>query len=140
MLSATQRYGLYFGALAVLAGVAWLLGPVLAPFVAAGIFAYICVPSVDRLSRRRLPRTVAVIIVMVTLALILSGLVLILLPLLHEQLTAVIAEIPAFSQWIKETVLPWAATHLNLQLRFDADFVQQRLSSLMEAGAGWLGG
>src|ERR1043166_7256291 len=107
MLSQTQRYAVYFAALLVIAGVAWLLGPVLAPFVAAGIFAYICVPLVDRLSRRRLPRTPAVLLVMLLLALILSGLVLILLPLLHEQTTAIIAQIPAFNQWVKQTVLPW---------------------------------
>ena len=53
MLSPTQRYALYFALLLGIAGIAWLLGPVLSPFVAAGIFAYICVPLVDRLSRRR---------------------------------------------------------------------------------------
>src|SRR5690242_15813625 len=140
MLSPTQRYGVYFGALLLLAAIAWLLGPVLAPFVSAGVFAYICVPLVDRLSRRGLPRTAAVVITMLVLIILLSALVLILVPLLHMQTKAVISQIPALNQWLKDDVMPWAATHLNLQLRFDAEFVQQRLTSVMEGGAGWLGG
>jgi predicted PurR-regulated permease PerM len=140
MLSPTQRYGVYFGALLLLAAIAWLLGPVLAPFVSAAIFAYICVPLVDWLSRRRLPRTVAVVVTMLLLIMVLSAMVLILLPLLQVQTKAIVSQIPALSQWLKDEVMPWAATHLNLQLRFDAEFLQQRLSAFMESGAGWLGG
>ena len=49
MLSETQRYAIYFAALVVFAGFVWLLRPVFSPFVAAGIFSYMCVPLVDRL-------------------------------------------------------------------------------------------
>ena len=52
MLRDTQRYAMYFVALLVIAGLAWLLGPVLSPFVGAAILAYMCVSLVDRLSRR----------------------------------------------------------------------------------------
>src|SRR5689334_13518886 len=98
MLSPTQRYGVYFGALLLLAAIAWLLGPVLAPFVSAAIFAYICVPLVDWLSRRRLPRTVAVVVTMLLLIMVLSAMVLILLPLLQVQTKAIVSQIPALSQ------------------------------------------
>jgi hypothetical protein len=73
MLSDTQRYALYFAVLLIIAGVAWLLGPVLSPFVGAGIFAYMCVPLVERLGRRKVPRTVAVAIVMLLGVLILRA-------------------------------------------------------------------
>jgi predicted PurR-regulated permease PerM len=139
MLSQTQRYAVYFATLLVIAGVAWLLGPVLSPFVAAGIFAYICVPLVDRLSRRKLPRTAAVIVVMLLVALFLIGLILIMVPLIQEQVRAVLSQIPAFNQWVNEHVLPWLATHLNVQLRFDAAFFQERLKPLLERGGSWLG-
>ncbi len=138
MLSPTQRYALYFALLLGIAGIAWLLGPVLSPFVAAGIFAYICVPLVDRLSRRRIPRTAAVIAVMVLVTLVLIGLALILVPLIREQTRAVITQVPAFTVWLKEAVLPWLETHLNLQLRFDAAFFQERLEPLLSRGGGWL--
>jgi len=40
----------------------WLLSPILAPFLFAGILAYICDPIVERLTRRRMPRTLAVML------------------------------------------------------------------------------
>jgi len=40
MLRDTQRYAMHFVALLVIAGLAWLLGPVLSPFVGAAIFAF----------------------------------------------------------------------------------------------------
>ena len=138
MLSPTQRYVLYFALVLGIAGIAWLLGPVLSPFVAAGIFAYICVPLVDRLSRRRIPRTAAVIAVMLLVTLVLIGLALILVPLIREQTRAVVAQVPAFTVWLKDSVLPWLETHLNLQLRFDAAFFQERLEPLLSRGGGWL--
>jgi len=138
MLSPTQRYVLYFALVLGIAGIAWLLGPVLSPFVAAGIFAYICVPLVDRLSRRRIPRTAAVIAVMLLVTLVLIGLALILVPLIREQTRAVITQVPAFTVWLKEAVLPWLETHLNLQLRFDAAFFQERLEPLLSRGGSWL--
>jgi predicted PurR-regulated permease PerM len=140
MLSQTQRYAIYFVALIVIAAIAWLLGPVLSPFVAAAIFAYICMPLVERLTRYRIPRPVAVTAVMLMVALIVIGMVLILIPLVHEQSRAVIAQIPAFYEWVNSTVLPWLSTHLNIELRFDAAFFRERLAPLLEQGGSWLGG
>ena len=139
MLSQTQRYAVYFAALLVIAGVAWLLGPVLSPFVAAGIFAYICVPLVDRLSRPRVPRTAAVVAVMLLAALLLIGLVLVLIPLIQAQARAVLAQLPAFTQWINGEVRPWLETHLDIQLRFDAAFFQQRMEPWLKEGGSWFG-
>ncbi|SVC47829.1 uncharacterized protein METZ01_LOCUS300683, partial [marine metagenome] len=48
----------------VLAGwLIWLLAPVLTPFVAAALLAYIGDPLADRLERFKLPRTIAVVVV-----------------------------------------------------------------------------
>jgi predicted PurR-regulated permease PerM len=138
MLSGSQRYALYFAVLLGVGVIAWLLGPVLSPFVAAAIFAYICVPLVTRLTRHRLPRTAAVLLVMLMVTLVLIGLVLILVPLVQEQARAVIAQVPAFNAWLKERALPWLSTHFNVELRLDAEFLRQRLEPLLEKSGGWL--
>ena len=52
---------------AVLAWLVYLLSPILTPFVAAAILAYICDPWVDRLCAWKLPRTLATLLVMVAL-------------------------------------------------------------------------
>ena len=63
-LSKTQRYALAWTALALLClGLVWLLSPVLAPFLTAGILAYALSPAVEALTRRRVPRLLAVVLV-----------------------------------------------------------------------------
>jgi predicted PurR-regulated permease PerM len=46
----------------------WLLAPILTPFLFAAILAYIFDPLVERLTRRRVPRTLAVVVIFALLA------------------------------------------------------------------------
>ena len=64
----------------------YLLKPILTPFVAAGILAYICNPLVQRLCGLRVPRTVAVLLVMGGLLLLFALLLFIMLPLLEKEI------------------------------------------------------
>lgn len=75
------------------------LGPVLAPFVAAAILAYALNPAVDwlsakRVGRRSVPRSLAVIVVMLLLLAALLSLVLIVLPILQKQIPLLQEQIP----------------------------------------------
>jgi predicted PurR-regulated permease PerM len=55
-LASPQQWG--WIAIALAAGVlVWLLSPILAPFLAGAILAYMFDPIVERLTRRRVPRT-----------------------------------------------------------------------------------
>ena len=134
MLRDTQRYAMYFVALLVIAGLAWLLGPVLSPFVGAAIFAYMCVPLVDRLARRKVPRTVAVVIVMFLGGLVLVALVLVLVPLIEQQVRAIAAELPSFSDWMHGQALPWLATHLGIHIDVSPSHLQERIGPLLQSG------
>jgi len=71
---------------AVAAALLYLLSPILTPFVAAGILAYICNPLVQRMSARKMPRTLAVVLVMGGLLLLSGLLLLIMLPLLEKEI------------------------------------------------------
>jgi predicted PurR-regulated permease PerM len=62
------RFAWYLVAAAVAALLLYLVAPILSPFLFAGILTYICLPLVDRLAKR-LPRVLAVSIVLVLLAL-----------------------------------------------------------------------
>ena len=61
-----------------LIGLFWLLGPILAPFVIGAVFAYICDPAVNWMVARRVPRALAVLLVIVALGLLLVALALVL--------------------------------------------------------------
>ena len=63
-------------AIALVGGLLYLLAPVLTPFVAAALLAYIGDPLADRLQKLRMPRTLAVVAVFVLTFLMLALLVL----------------------------------------------------------------
>ena len=50
-------------ATALIGWLMWLLAPVLTPFVASALLAYVGDPLADRLQRLKLPRTIAVVTV-----------------------------------------------------------------------------
>lgn len=80
--------------LLLLAALLYWLEPVLSPFLAAAIFAYICQPLVSRLSAKKLSRTTATLLVMGGL-LILGGLLAMLLfPLLRSELDVLLLRLP----------------------------------------------
>lgn len=106
----------------------YLLSPILAPFVLAGILAYIANPVVDRLSRYRLPRALAVTLVLLGLGLIFAGLAFIILPLLIDELGRLAGHAPAAIEQINQRLLPWLSRHLGLSLRLDASHLNKLLA------------
>ena len=84
----------------------YLLAPILTPFVASALLAYVGDPLVDRLERLRLPRTLAVVIVFLLTFTVLSLLVLLVFPLLRAQIEALIARLPDYAAWVEANVLP----------------------------------
>lgn len=98
----------------------YLLGPILAPFLLAGILAYVCNPLVDRLQRLGVPRLAAVLTVLVTLLAVLVGLLLIIVPLFVEEAGAINARLPEGLALVNEKLAPWLKSNLGIRLRFDA--------------------
>lgn len=91
--------------LAALAGFlvfCWLLAPILTPFVLGAGLAYAGDPIVDRLQRWGLSRTagVCVVFVVITAAGLLS--LLLLLPMLQNQLAVLLANIPVWLAWLQD--------------------------------------
>ena len=63
----------------------WLLTPILAPFLTGAILAYMFDPIVERMTRRRVPRTLAVLVVLVLALLLVVGFLLVVLPLFYKE-------------------------------------------------------
>ncbi|WP_455207962.1 AI-2E family transporter, partial [Kaarinaea lacus] len=92
----------------------YLLAPVLTPFLLGALFAYLGDPLVDRLEARKLSRTVAVIVVFVVILLVVLSLPLILLPLIEQQIRALVTNIPKYIDWVQKTVVPFLSAKLNV--------------------------
>ena len=92
----------------------YLLSPILMPFFAAALLAYLGDPIADRLEARRVPRTVAVIIVFVTLLLLALLLLLLLIPMLENQLSYLVSNVPKYIDVLQNRFLPGIADKLGI--------------------------
>ncbi|MBX3724720.1 MAG: AI-2E family transporter [Xanthomonadales bacterium] len=107
---------------ALIAGLlVWLLGPVLTPFLAGALVAYLGDPLVDRLERTgrgrwRLGRTGAVVLVFALLAMLLAAAVLLLVPMLERQVLRLVESLPGWLAWLQESALPWLGARLGIEL------------------------
>jgi predicted PurR-regulated permease PerM len=103
-------------AFAITGWLIYLLAPVLTPFIAAALLAYIGDPLADRLQKLRLPRTLAVVSVFVLTFLFLGLLVLLVGPLIKQQVAALFAALPAIIGEIEQVWMPTVAKFLGLEL------------------------
>ena len=94
----------------------YLLAPVLTPFIAAALLAYIGDPLADRLEKLRFPRTLAVATVFLLTFLFLALLVLLVGPLIRQQVAALFAALPSIISQLEPVWLPGVASFLDLEL------------------------
>jgi predicted PurR-regulated permease PerM len=102
-------------AIALIGWVLYLLAPVLTPFVAAGLLAYIGDPLADRLQRMKMPRTLAVVAVFVLTFLFLGLLVLLVGPLIRAQVGALFDALPDIARQFEDVWLPNIAGYLGIE-------------------------
>ena len=113
-------------AIALAAGfLVWLLSPILAPFLFAAILAYICDPLVERLTRRHVPRSVAVVLVLLLALAVLVGLVLVVLPVFYKESRLLMEKLPGFVAWFNQHAAPWLTARFDLEIQLDVDLAKQ---------------
>ncbi len=108
----------------------WLLAPILTPFAASALLAYLGDPLVDRLEKLKLSRTLSVVIVFTLMSMIMVLLLLGLIPLLEGQINYLIQRLPAYFGWFQNTAIPWITTRLNID--FTLPESDQLLSLIQE--------
>jgi predicted PurR-regulated permease PerM len=122
--------------LAVLGAIFYLLSPILMPFVAAAILAYICNPLVSRLVCAKLPRSLAVLLVMLALLIFAGLLVLILLPLLEKELSGLSTRLPIFAETLRIKVLPHLQQIFGASLQWDSALLKDFAISHWQSAGG----
>lgn len=114
----------------------YLLAPVLTPFFMAAILAYIFQPLVQRLSRRRLPRPLAVLLVLLAEALTLAVMVLAVAPLIIKEVSQVLAQLPGFLDRMDATVAPWISEKTGFTVALDATSLKESLTEMVKTTEG----
>jgi predicted PurR-regulated permease PerM len=104
-------------ALAAVVGVlVWLLAPILTPFVISALLAWLGEPLVRRLERRGRSRSIAVLMVFSLMTLVIVLAVLLLIPLIENQVSKFIDWLPRFGTWLTGTAVPWAEQRFKIEL------------------------
>jgi predicted PurR-regulated permease PerM len=117
----TQKRAAAWTAIAVLVLLALrALGPVLTPFIVAGVLAYALTPLVDRIAGTgRIPRLLAVVVVELLLVIAVLGLALLVVPVLVKELPLMREQIPVLFDRLHAWLSPWLAqfgVHIALDL------------------------
>ncbi len=129
MLSLTDSQKWFILVLLVVGSILiYLLSPMLTPFLIAGLLGYLGDPLVDRLQTWKLSRTIAVLLVFISMFLMISLIVVLLVPVIESQFVKLIHALPGYVGWLNETLLPW------LQARFGIEgplLSQQELQNIL---------
>src|SRR3954452_17263901 len=114
----------------------WLLSDILLPFVAGMVIAYLLDPMTNRLERLGVNRRFAALLIVGAFVLIVVALLLVLVPLLANQLYAFIGNFPGYVARLYELALsvevPW------LREMMGSGDSSKTLQGLVREGAGWL--
>lgn len=127
-----KQTALWLGLWLALVFILFLLGPILTPFIAAAIFAYVLNPGVDRLSeahigKRYLPRSLAVVTVMLLLLAAVMTLILIVVPVLQIEIPLLQNQIPVFLSKLDELLGP-KLHDLGINIRLDSASIKKMLA------------
>ena len=94
-------------AFAVASGVLiYLLAPILTPFLLGALLAYIANPVVVALTRLRLPRALAVVLVFAFALVLLAVLLFFLAPLAYRQVVSFAHKVPQYLDWVQGALIP----------------------------------
>ncbi len=123
------------GALYALFWVLEQLMPILMPFFAAIIIAYLFNPLVESLTRRvHIPRWLAISLVFLSIAVTLVVVLWFLVPLVWEQVLYARANIPNAIQWINLTLRPWLQHQFHIETnRISLNVVTTWLTSYLQS-------
>ena len=111
------------------------LASVLTPFIAGAILSYITAPVVAWLAARRVPRAVGAVLVVITIAAAITGLTLVVVPLVSNEISQIATKTPELITRAQTQWLPWLNKTLGTTISFDLS----QLKSLVQDNAGAVG-
>ncbi|MDB5987208.1 MAG: family transporter [Nevskia sp.] len=106
----------------------YFLGPIMTPFVVGGVLAYLGNPVCDRLEHHGVPRALSVgLVFLVFFAVLITALVLV-LPMLQDQIVQMTQNIPDWLKWLQDVGLPKLRIRLPAGIRLDAAGLRSALT------------
>ena len=137
----TLRRQLIFwtGAVLVFIFLLWLLGDVMMPFVAGMALAYLLDPLVRQLQRIGLGRAVASIVVVLVFVCLIAVVLILLLPVLAEQVSDFVARVPQYVERLRQLVNEASQGKLGKYIGDKLPEAQNSAGTVAATAAGWAG-
>jgi predicted PurR-regulated permease PerM len=130
----------WIGALLVFLLLLWLLSGILLPFIAGLALAYFLDPVADRLERMGLPRWAAVTLILLGFLLILVLAVLLLVPLLGDQVAGLRERLPTYAASIQRIVSDLSRGWLGRLVGARLPDIEKSMGDFLGQGATIFGG
>ncbi|MEE2980309.1 MAG: AI-2E family transporter, partial [Pseudomonadota bacterium] len=99
-MTTRAQIGFWLGGLIIFGILLFLLRDILLPFVAGMAVAYVLDPVADRLEAAGLSRTMATVLITILFVVITVGSLLLLLPIIYQQVTDLVSRVPAITDSI----------------------------------------
>ena len=156
MVDRTLRRIFVLAGIGLILWVLYLLKPVILPFVAAFLVAYLFSPLVGRLHKLGLLRWLSISIVFIGIGIVLTLAIWYVVPLVWQQLIYARDSIPAGIHWLNYTFLPWVSQTFNveameidteqissvvmdyIQTNYSADSIQSVLLRVAQSGLNFI--
>lgn len=106
----------------------YYLSPIITPFFLGALIAYLGNPLVTYLHSKRLPRALGASLVFLCVIFFLAILVLLLLPMIQEQVFVLIDNLPIFLSWWQDTVIAWLNAHAHIHAYFSSEAIKKQLT------------
>lgn len=133
---------LFFVAVFVItAGLLYLLAPILTPFLAGALLAYLSDPLVEKIVSWKVPRILGAVIVFLGLFFVIFLIGLLLIPVIETQVMLLVSSIPEIIAKIQSSFLPWLNETFGIQDMLNVDTLKSTLAeNWTKAGgvANWL--
>ena len=117
----------------------WLLGPILTPFLAGAVLAYILTPAVDWLAGRRVPRWAAATLVLVLGFVTLLALFLVVAPLVRKEAAELAARVPGLLDRLDAALAPVIEASLGREIHIDFESLKALVSEKVQGSEGLFG-
>jgi len=128
-----KHYLWVVGAVVVIAALLHWLGPILTPFLIGAMLAYVGKPAVSWMERKRVPRTVGALLVMLVALVLLLALLLVLAPLVHNEFSLLAKRLPELAAGLYAQFAPWLNEKFGIQLQFDLDSIKQLIADNLDS-------
>jgi len=132
MTGGARKFLFWLAAAALFLGFLYLVRGILLPFVLGLGIAYAFDPLADRLERRGVPRAAASALILAGVFAVAVAALVLLVPLLQDQLVLLAQQIPEFVAWLREQTAEWAES-----LR--GQIAPQDVAQLQDAAKGYAG-